>query len=223
MKVLILQHWPSEGPGTIESFLRSRGAQIELLRLYDGHALPQSPTPFDVIVSLGGPMSVYDEDHYPFLQEETSFLREVIQRGLPVLGICLGAQMIAKACGAEVTKSPKAEIGWNHVMLTSAGKNDPAFFGLPESVEVFQWHNDMFKIPKGGLLLAYSADCPHQALRFREAVGLQFHIEVTPEILQEWFKNSPQISLDGLLEHYHEIEQSFQSHAVRFYGNFFQV
>jgi GMP synthase (glutamine-hydrolysing) len=223
MKVIVLMHIASEGPGTIGTFLEARGAEIEFARLYDGYRLPEDPAAFDAVVSMGGPMNVYEEEEFPFLREETQFLRRAIDRGLPVLGVCLGAQMIAKASGAVVGKSPKGEIGWSQVTLTQEGKTDPAFAGLSETFEVLQWHNDMFHIPERGSLLASSADCPHQALRYRNAIGLQFHVEVTPEILRDWFADSTEIRVEDVVRRYDEIAGELNRNAERFYKNFFGV
>ena len=139
------------------------------------------------MLSMGGPMNVYEEQRYPFLRDETRFLQEAAARDLPVLGICLGAQMIAKAAGAAVTKNRVEEVGWGTVSLTGEGLADPLFRGLPATLPVFQWHGDTFGIPAGGTLLATGEDCHHQALRFRRSYGLQFHLEADRALLAEWF------------------------------------
>lgn len=118
-------------------------------------------------------MNVYEEDKYPFLKEETLFLRQAIDSGVPVLGICLGAQMISKACGAAVKKAPVSELGWARVRLTSTARTDPLFHGISETLQVFQWHDDTFDIPAGGLWLATSQECHNQAFSYRNAYGLR--------------------------------------------------
>ena len=153
MKILVLMHVPSEGPGTLGDYLLSRGAQLETRRLHAGDALPADANAFAAVVTMGGPMNVYEEDRYPFLKDETTFLERAIPRDIPVIGICLGAQMIAKACGAVIGKAPVKEVGWREVGLTDAGRVDALFSGVPERLEVFQWHEDAFDIPVGGKLL----------------------------------------------------------------------
>jgi len=134
-------------------------------------------------------MNVYEEDRYPFLREEDLFIKEAIQRGKAILGICLGAQLIAKALGAKVFKAPVKEIGWYDVSLTKIGSQDPLFSCLPKTFPVFQWHEDTFEIPKSGKLIATSSPVSHQAFRYGEKVyGLQFHLEVTEEMIQEWIE-----------------------------------
>jgi len=132
-------------------------------------------------------MNVYEEDRFPFLREEDLFIKESIQRGKRVLGICLGAQLIAKALGAKVFKAPEKEIGWYDVSLTEEGSRDPWFASFPKVFRVFQWHEDTFEIPKRAKLLATSTAVPNQAFRYGEnAYGLQFHLEVTPEMIRDW-------------------------------------
>lgn len=221
MKVLILQHCASEGPGTIGSFLSSRGVGTKIIRLYDGVRIPSNAFEFDGIISMGGPMNVYEEEKYPFLRDETYLLKRAMQLKIPILGVCLGAQMIAKAAGAKVVRSPKEEIGWFNIGLTEVGRSDRLLLGLPSEFEVFQWHGDMFEIPKGGGLLASSALCPHQALRFGSAYGLQFHVEVTREMLSEWFSGTPQQA--GILKRMDEIEPQFLACANLIFRNFFSI
>jgi GMP synthase-like glutamine amidotransferase len=135
-------------------------------------------------------MNVYEEDLYPFLREEDLFIKEAIQRGKHILGICLGSQLIAKALGAKVSKAPVKEIGWYDVSLTKIGSQDLLFSNLPKTFSVFQWHGDTFEIPKGGKLLATANSVPHQAFRYGDnTYGLQFHLEVTEEMIHEWMES----------------------------------
>jgi GMP synthase-like glutamine amidotransferase len=211
-------HIESEGPGTLGAFFQSLDADIRKARLYAGDTLPADPDGIDAVISMGGPMNVYEEDKHPFLREETAFLKRAIDADKPVLGICLGAQMIAKALGAQVTKSPAKEVGWGKVTLSDEGRRDGLFRGLPDTLDALQWHEDMFHIPHGGKLLAYSDDCPHQAFRYRNALGLQFHLEVTAEILLEWFSDSP--DCDVIIQRYKEFEPDLLEHAEMLYRNF---
>lgn len=218
MNVLIIMHVESEGPGTLGAFLESQGARLNTARLYAGQPLPRNALDFDAIISMGGPMNVYEEDKYPFLRKEVDLLRRAVSERVPTLGICLGAQMIARASGAMVTRSPKKEVGWGKVLLTTKGKSDPVFRGLPPTLEVLQWHEDMFHIPERGTLLATSEDCPHQAFRIANAVGLQFHVEVTRGMIEDWFSCSP--DLPAILKRFDALERNLNRHAGILYKNF---
>jgi len=188
MSVLIIKHVEIEGPGLIEDCLKEERIPYQILNLESEIRLPRLDD-FCAIVILGGPMNVYEEDRYPFLREEDLFIKEAIQRGKAVLGICLGAQLVAKALGAKVTKAPIKEIGWFDVSLTRAGSRDPLFSRLPETFPVFQCHEDTFDLPSAGELIATSNPILHQAFRYGEnAYGLQFHLEVTEEMIHEWVK-----------------------------------
>ncbi|HTY21587.1 MAG TPA: type 1 glutamine amidotransferase [Desulfomonilaceae bacterium] len=221
MNVLIIVHVESEGPGTLGVFLVSAGATLRMARLYAGDSVPESIDGLDAVVSMGGPMNVYEEEKYPFLKHETTLLRKAIDAGRPVLGVCLGAQMIAKACGARVVKSPKKEVGWGQIFVTNAGKEDVLFNGLPPTLEVLQWHEDMFEIPEAGSLIATGNDCPNQAFRYRNAFGLQFHVEVTRDILADWFKDSPDLGI--ILRRHKELKPDLDRYAERMYRNFLSL
>lgn len=221
MKILVIMHVASEGPGTLGTFLESAGAEVRTAHLYSGDKLPSEPVGFDAIVTMGGPMNVYEEDKFPFLRRETILLRNAIDGNLPVLGICLGAQMIAKARGARVIKSPAKEVGWGKIVLTEPAKSDSLFAGIPNTLDVLQWHEDMFEIPEGGTLLALSDACPHQAFRYRNALGLQFHLEVNEPILREWFAESP--DLGDIVGRYGELEPQLNLHADKLYNNFLSL
>jgi GMP synthase-like glutamine amidotransferase len=223
MRIVVIMHVESEGPGSLGTFLESAGAEIHTVRLYAGDSLPSDYTALDAVISMGGPMNVYEEERYPFLKAETAFLKQAVEADVPALGICLGAQMIAKAAGARVTKSPKKEVGWGIVALTDRGKEVDAFRGLPDTIEVLQWHEDMFLIPTDGVLLAASKDCPHQAFCYRNALGLQFHLEVTESILTDWFGDSQEIKLYDVINRFHEVEKDLEHNARTLYTNFLDL
>ncbi len=188
MNALITKHVEIEGPGLIEYCLRQENISYQILNLKPGVHFPKLDD-FTHIVILGGPMNVYEEGRFPFLREEDLFIKEAIQRGKTTLGICLGAQLIAKALGAKVFKSPVKEIGWYDVSLTQVGSQDPLFSNLPKTFTVFQWHEDTFEIPRSGKMIATSSSVPHQAFRYGEdTYGLQFHLEVTEEMIQDWME-----------------------------------
>jgi len=176
MRAHILQHVPFEGLGSMEDWFREGDWTLTWSRLYAGDSLPQ-PEDFDFLVVLGGPMGVGDVDRIPWLRPEIDLLAQVLRRGTPLLGICLGAQLMAAALGAQVRKNREREIGWFPVELLREDAL-PLASGTP----VFHWHGETFDLPAGGEWLARSAGCDHQAFRYgAAAVGLQFHLETTPE------------------------------------------
>jgi len=203
MRALVLQHVAIEGPGTLASYLKARGWTLETVALYEGARLPEDAQGYQAVIVMGGPMGVYDEAEYPFLSDEHQFLRHVMAQGVPLLGICLGSQLLAKALGARVYRNPQKEIGWYTVDLTPTGAADPLFAGLTSPVPVFQWHSDAFDLPVGATLLATSPLCPHQAFRYGDRVyGLLFHLELTPTIIHGWLKafHDELVSLRGTID-----------------------
>ena len=179
MRSHIFQHVPFEGPGSIEPWLRAAGHHVTRTPFYtDGTTLPDVPD-IDLLIVMGGPMSVNDEQQFPWLVAEKAFIRRTIDAGKPVLGICLGAQLIASAMGARVYPNPTREIGWFPIHgCTAPGTNN---FSFPSSVDVFHWHGETFDLPPGATPLASSAACQLQAFQLGTSViGLQFHLETTP-------------------------------------------
>jgi GMP synthase-like glutamine amidotransferase len=187
MRALVLQHVAVEGPGTLASFLEARGWTLVTVALYAGARLPEDAQEYQAVIVMGGPMGVYDETAYPFLRDEHQFLMRVLGRGVPLLGICLGSQLLAKALGARVYRNPQKEIGWYTVDPTPSGAADPLFAGLTTPVPVFQWHGYAFDLPVGAMSLASSPLCTHQAFRYGDRVyGLLFHLELTPDVIHSW-------------------------------------
>lgn len=184
MKVHVLQHVPSEGLGSIEAWLEQRGATVTFTYFFESSTLP-SVHELDLVIALGGPMSVNDEGSLPWLREEKNFIRAAIDAGKAVLGICLGAQLIANALGASVQANSCKEIGWFPVRAVSHNETDlqdKTVFQLPASVEVFHWHGETFALPAGAVHLAESAACKNQGFQWgRRVIGLQFHLETTLE------------------------------------------
>ena len=176
-----LQHVAFEGLGSIAPWLETAGHTVSHTRFYETTALPD-PTSLDLLVVMGGPMSVNDEAEFPWLAAEKRFIRAVIDAGKPVLGICLGAQCIAAAMGAAVYRNPAKEIGWWPVQAET-GSGD--VFQFPPTATVFHWHGETFDLPAGAVRLARSAVCDNQAFQLGERViGLQFHLETTPASAQ---------------------------------------
>ncbi|MFQ5872186.1 MAG: type 1 glutamine amidotransferase [Dehalococcoidia bacterium] len=187
MTLLVLQHVECEGPGYIEDFAAERGLEIEIVRLFDGEPIPD-PGDFQAMIVMGGPMNVYEEEKYPCLVSENAAIQRAIRGDVPYLGICLGSQLLAKALGAPARRNPVKEIGFADISLTPEGRHDPLFQGFPHVVRVFHWHGDTWDVPPGGIVLASSVACPHQAFRYGSAYGIQFHVETRPEMVRIWIK-----------------------------------
>jgi len=193
MHVLAFRHAPLEGIGTIAAALDRHHIACHIVDtttshqpLTTSHGERGSPSHCGLI-AMGGPMSV--NDNLPWIPHEIAAIREAVHRGIPVLGICLGAQLIARALGARVYPNPAKEIGWSPLHFTPAAATDPLFHGFSDPEMVFQWHGETFDLPPGAEHLAHSAACRHQAFRFGGNVyGIQFHLEVTPPIIEDWLR-----------------------------------
>lgn len=188
MRAHYLQHVPYEGPGSIGPWLRDTGYTLTSTPLYKTADLPR-PEDLDLLVIMGGPMSVNDSHRLPWLEREKAFIRQVIEAGKPVLGVCLGAQLIAAAMGARVYPNPVKEIGWFPVR--GSAFHGEGIFSFPEAIEVLHWHGDTFELPAGAIHLAGNDACKNQAFQLGNSViGLQFHLETTPESLAELVAHS---------------------------------
>ena len=184
---LVLQHIECEDLGTIANAMSQRGIGYKYVRLFDGEPVPSDPGNYSGMIILGGPMNVYEEDKFPYLKDEDILIKKAVKNDMPVLGICLGGQLIAKATGAKVKKGTKKEIGWYDLKLTKDSRQDKVFNSLPGTIKVFQWHGDTFDIPDGAVHLAGSGLFSNQAYRVGSSIyGLQFHLEVTQEMINRW-------------------------------------
>ncbi|MGH1472624.1 MAG: type 1 glutamine amidotransferase [Cellvibrionaceae bacterium] len=196
MRAHYLQHVRFEGLGSIESWLQSAGYEISYTQLYHSQALP-SPQNIDLVIIMGGSMSVNDEENYPWLIGEKQFIKNAIEMGKPVLGICLGAQLIASAMGGEVFQNSVKEIGWFPVEAVKS--EDASSFCFPEQVEVFHWHGETFSLPPGAVQIAKSKGCENQAFQIGTTViGLQFHLETTSESAQAIVENCRDELIEGV-------------------------
>jgi GMP synthase-like glutamine amidotransferase len=225
MNVLILKNIANEGPGTIEEYLREERISYSIVDLRPGERLPDV-NHFTHLIIMGGPMAVYEMERHSFLREEADFILKAVKSKMHVLGICLGAQMLAHVLGAKVYSGGRKEIGWYQAAITPEGMRDPvmvslALEGRPEA-RVFQWHGDTFDIPKGAVRLASSDLFPNQAFRYSNRVyALQFHIEVTPAIVLDWLKNEKEIDLRSMKEESDRIYPAYRVRAMNFYRRFF--
>jgi GMP synthase (glutamine-hydrolysing) len=167
--------------------MRPESFSPTILRPVIGHPLPTDPGEFRAVVALGGPMGVYESDKYPWISDEIRLFQACLEKEVPILGICLGSQILAAAAGAEVKATGVQEIGWGPIELTGEGECDPLLQGLPSRLHVFHWHGDRWDLPEGATLLAKSPVCDHQAFRLGpNAYGFQFHFEVTEETPLTW-------------------------------------
>jgi GMP synthase-like glutamine amidotransferase len=228
MNVLIIKNASHEGPGTIEDYLIEQGTKYVVLEFSGCGAVTELPDlrPYTHLIIMGGPMAVYESDGLPFLHLETAMIRVFIKTGRPVLGVCLGAQIIANALWANIYKGAVPETGWDRVEITEEGMSDPVFSALSVDNEpcadIFQWHGDTFDLPEKAVRMASSVHYHNQAFRYGNNVyGLQFHIEVTPEIIEEWFRKEEGFDVAAMLDTARRIYPEYKKRAFRFYHNFF--
>ncbi len=179
MRAHFLQHVPFEGLGAIKPWLKTTGYALSATKFFESSFLPD-PSDIDLLIVMGGPMSVNDEKLYPWLIQEKEFVQQTISADIPVLGICLGAQIIASSLGARIYQNKYSEIGWFQVEgCVTSGDN---LFTFPSAIDVFHWHGETFDLPKGAVHLARSRGCEYQAFQYgKSVIGLQFHLETTPE------------------------------------------
>jgi GMP synthase (glutamine-hydrolysing) len=188
-RLLVFQHVPHEILGTFNPLLKEAGFRIRYINFGRTPDARPNVEKYDGLIILGGPMCVDQTDSHPHLVTEMEAIRTAMERHMPVLGICLGAQLIARTLGAKVQKNPVKEIGWYDVTPTPEGEKDPLFSCFDGTEKIFQWHGDTFDIPHGAVHLATSPECANQAFRYGERTyGLQFHLEVDEALIQRWLK-----------------------------------
>jgi len=180
-KIYVLQHHPVENLGTIADALEGAALAWQYVRVNEGQSVPRDMKGAGGLIVMGGPMGVYQTDRYPWLRDEMALINDSIKRNLPVLGICLGAQILAAALGAKVERNANGkEIGWHPIKLEDAAKEDRLCRDLPDMLTPFHWHGDIFELPEGAVSLAKSEKTPCQMFRYGDkAYGIQFHFEVT--------------------------------------------
>jgi GMP synthase (glutamine-hydrolysing) len=223
-KILSIQNIECETLGLLEQMFVQDGYRIENI-IAQNDPVPLNSLNYDAIVILGGPMAVYD--NLLFLQKEQELIKNAIGNDTPVLGICLGSQLIVQATGGHVYRGKKKEIGWHDVYLTPASSND-IFRGITDKmIRVFQWHGDTYDLPAGAKILAYS-DSYIQAFRIGSAVGIQFHIEVDEQMIRSWIKEygddllTLNIMPESLLQQPYNLEQ-LAARCRHIYNNFARV
>lgn len=191
MRVLSVTHGPSVPGGVFEDTVEAGGYALERWSVPDG-STPDPAESYDAVMVFGGSMHPDQDDHFHWLAHEEEFLADVLAAEVPVFGVCLGAQMLARAAGAVVRPASVSEIGWFEIELTREGASDPVLGRLPNSATVFEWHHYTFDLPPGGVELASSESCT-QAFRLadRPAWGIQFHAEVTLPMLSSWAAEEP--------------------------------
>lgn len=184
MHVHFFQHDPMEGVGTFEALLSER-SWTSSHTLWDRGGRPPALDAWDLLVVMGGPMNIYEDDAYPWLAEEKAYLDRALAADRPVLGVCLGSQLLADRLGGPVTRNPHTEIGWSELELNPGVRAPGALFAhLPPRASVFQWHGDTFALPPGATTVGSTEACSNQGFVKGRAVGLQFHLEVDPESLK---------------------------------------
>ncbi len=184
--VVIFRHYFSEGPGFLGEYLTKQQIPWTLIPLDEGAAVPNDPNLFSGLVFMGGPMSVNDD--LPWIPPALTLIREAVRHHVPVLGHCLGSQLMSRALGGTVSRNPQKEIGWGPVFLT-AHEVAHRWFGPRPSFQAFHWHGDTWSLPKNAILLAKSPLCPHQAFAIGPHLGMQFHIEMTENLIHTWCEN----------------------------------
>lgn len=189
MRIHYLKHVSYEGLGNIENVLVNKGCSLSHTSMYQDQSLPSIHN-IDALIVMGGPMGVHDEDEYPWLTLEKGFIESVLQRDIPVLGVCLGAQLIANILGAAVTKNVYEEIGWFQVSRTN-GLQDERVQELPLKFESIHWHKDTFDIPSGAANFLVSDGCANQGFVYGDNIlGLQFHLELLPSNVHAIYQKS---------------------------------
>jgi GMP synthase-like glutamine amidotransferase len=227
--VLVLQHVPYEGHGSIADYLREHDIAFDVVRLWEPYAVPDV-SQYSALIIMGGPMGVYE--NFPSKNDEIALIKAALGT-IPMLGICLGSQLIAHALGARVYPNekdgkPAKEIGYYTVHLTSEGLANPLFKGFDPDVPVLEWHGDAFDLPSGASLLATSPLCRNQAFAYKDVYGLLFHLELTPQMVQglaevnrDWAHESFDLDEERLAQEARDLAPLMKTQCYRLLDNFF--
>ncbi|MEE9452715.1 MAG: type 1 glutamine amidotransferase [Gammaproteobacteria bacterium] len=235
-RILVFQHVPFEILGTFHPLLKKERVRMRYVNF--GHHPDAQPSlsGYHGLIILGGPMNVNEVDCYPYLAREVELIKQAIADDMPILGICLGAQLIAKALGAKVYAGDAQEVGWYDVSLTAAGKNDLLFASLGNTEKIFQMHRDRYDLPEGAVNLATSGTCQQQAFRYGDKVyGFQFHLEADQALIERWLRILEQmrkshnldeaIDLDKIrketyqyIDHMHALSNNVFSNFISLFG-----
>lgn len=232
MKFLVFQHVENEPPGLISTWAKEAGVELEILELWKEYSIPDI-FKFDGLVIMGGPMGVYE--NFPSEKEEIETIKKALGK-VPIIGFCLGCQLLAHALGAKVYPNLKdgkklKEIGYLSVDLSDEGSKDPLYKGFSSPIKVLQWHGDAYDLPEGGILLASSKDCTNQAFRYgKNAYGMLFHNEFTPEginkqleVDREWIHDGYEIDEEGLKKQALENAKLMKEQCRRLFDNFLAI
>ncbi|WP_210330276.1 type 1 glutamine amidotransferase [Aliikangiella sp. G2MR2-5] len=218
-KIMVFQHVPYEPLGTLDPLIRSHKHRIRYINFgRDPHAQPDIQG-YDALIILGGPMNIGDEAEFPHLNVEKAVILDAISKDIPILGICLGAQLIASALGASVRPAQEKEIGWYQMRLTDKGKSDPVFDAFQSAEDVFQWHGYTFDLPEGAELLVEGNQIKNQAFRYNDKVyGFQFHLEASMPLIKRWLNlpaHQAELGLDNAPEKIASIWRQTQNEISR--------
>lgn len=184
--IAVFRHFQTEGPGYFATVLERHGIPWQLVRIDTGDVVPATANDFSGLCFMGGPMSVNDD--LPWIGQVLELICDAVKTDVPVIGHCLGGQLMAKALGAQVTRNPVKEIGWFEVNVRSS-EAARRWLGDAEAVPSFHWHGETFGIPPGAVHLAESAACPHQMFALGPHLGMQCHVEMTPELVEAWCRD----------------------------------
>ena len=229
--ILVFQNEECEHLGVFSKILNENNISYQYIKLYEEEEIPNL-NDYSAIIILGGPMNVYEERKYPFLKKENSSIKEALKINKPMLGICLGAQIIARAAGAKVYPAKRKEIGWFTIDLTVEGRDDTVFKGLERQLSVFQWHGDTFDMPTESKKLATSNLIPNQAFSIGETTyALQFHLEVTKQMISEWVNRyanelaslKEEVDTDKMMKYSEQYIQPLNKHASLLFLNFLRL